>query len=125
MLAAVAWPTQEIFNPILTDALGLKDALAASGGASPSLLNGGLFQLEVLMAVFLPDLGRHFVREGVRPAPQLRIRVEGTRPDHSVGILHARPRRSLGSEYACGFCPFLPPLALAFPRSNQNVKLTS
>lgn len=53
MLAAVAWPTQEIFNPILTDALGLKDALAASGGASPSLLNGGLFQLEVLPAVLL------------------------------------------------------------------------
>jgi len=53
MLAAVAWPLQEVFNPFITDALGLKDVLAASNGASPSLLNGGLFQLEVLPAVLL------------------------------------------------------------------------
>merc|ERR1740127_240174 len=53
MLAAVAWPLQEILNPILTDVLQVKDVLAASNGASPSLLNGGLFQLEVLPAVLL------------------------------------------------------------------------
>jgi len=53
MLAAVAWPLQEILNPIITDALQLKDVLAASNGASPSLLNGGLFQLEVLPALLL------------------------------------------------------------------------
>ena len=53
MLAAVAWPLQEILNPVLTDVLKVKDVLAASNGASPSLLNGGLFQLEVLPAVLL------------------------------------------------------------------------
>ena len=53
MLAAVAWPLQEIINPLLTDLTGAKDVLAASNGASPSLLNGGLFQLEVLPAVLL------------------------------------------------------------------------
>jgi len=53
MLAAVAWPLQEIINPIITDTFRLKDVLAASNGASPSLLNGGLFQLEVLPALLL------------------------------------------------------------------------
>jgi len=53
MLAAVAWPLQEIVNPFLSQAFGLKDVLEASNGASPSLLNGGLFQLEVLPAVLL------------------------------------------------------------------------
>ena len=57
MLAAVAWPTQEIINPILTESFRLKDVLAASNGASPSLLNGGLFQLEVLPAVLLFSYG--------------------------------------------------------------------
>ena len=53
MLAAVAWPLQEIINPFITQAFGMKDVLEASNGASPSLLNGGLFQLEVLPAVLL------------------------------------------------------------------------
>lgn len=51
MLAAVAWPLQEIFEPFLANQLGLKDILDASNGASPSTLNGGLLQLEVLPAV--------------------------------------------------------------------------
>ena len=46
MLAAVAWPTQEIINPILTESFRLKDVLAASNGASPSLLNVALLELE-------------------------------------------------------------------------------
>ena len=57
MLAAVAWPLQEILNPILTDVFQLKDVLEASNGASPSLLNGGLFQLEVLPALLLFGYG--------------------------------------------------------------------
>ena len=47
MLAAVAWPLQEIFHPILVDSLrasgfGVRDALMETAGKSPSLLNGGL-----------------------------------------------------------------------------------
>ena len=57
MLAAVAWPLQEIINPLLTDTLRVKDVLVASNGASPSLLNGGLFQLEVLPALLLFTFG--------------------------------------------------------------------
>merc|ERR1719231_1622545 len=46
MLAAVAWPLQEIVNPLFVEAayeatgLQLVDVLDASNGASPSLLNG-------------------------------------------------------------------------------------
>merc|ERR1712086_129292 len=53
MLAAVAWPMQEIFHPILVDAArssgfgGTKDILVATAGKSPSLLNGGLNQWEI------------------------------------------------------------------------------
>jgi len=63
MLAAVAWPLQEILHPIFVgafyEATGVRmvDALAASNGASPSLLNGGLFQLEVLPALLLFTAG--------------------------------------------------------------------
>ena len=47
MLAAVAWPLQEILHPILVDQLrtsipGVRDVLAETNGFSPSLLNGGL-----------------------------------------------------------------------------------
>merc|ERR1719271_611253 len=57
MLAAVAWPLQEIFHPILVDAARstnflapffVRDVLAETAGKSPSLLNGGLEQIEVL-----------------------------------------------------------------------------
>ena len=40
-----------------TTGVRLTDVLAASNGASPSLLNGGLFQLEVLPALVLFTLG--------------------------------------------------------------------
>lgn len=51
MLAAVAWPMQEIFHPIIVDALksagfSPRDMLVETAGKSPSLLNGGLEQLE-------------------------------------------------------------------------------
>merc|ERR1712227_259260 len=68
MLAAVAWPLQEIFHPIIVDALrgtgaNTKDMLAASGGASPSLLNGGLFQEELLPAIALFAIGCSVLEE--------------------------------------------------------------
>jgi len=56
MLAAVAWPIQEIFHPALVDMLretspGAADLLVESGGMSPSLLNGGLEQLAIAPAL--------------------------------------------------------------------------
>merc|ERR1719453_2655455 len=57
MLAAIAWPIQEIVHPILVDATysasgsTVPDVLVESNGFSPSLLNGGLFQPEVLPAL--------------------------------------------------------------------------
>lgn len=49
MLAAVAWPLQELFGPALARGLNrraglsaLSDALAETAGRSPSVLNGGL-----------------------------------------------------------------------------------
>lgn len=63
MLAAVAWPLQEILHPILVDAVydttgrTVTDVLIESNGASPSLLNGGLFQDQVLPALLLFTLG--------------------------------------------------------------------
>lgn len=66
MLAAVAWPLQEIFHPIIVDqmrASGWKntyDMLAETGGKSPSLVNGGLEQWEtfpsLMLAVFLASV---------------------------------------------------------------------
>merc|ERR1711918_7500 len=65
MLAAVAWPMQEIFHPIIVDAMRsydvaqgwtgqvVTDVLVKSGGASPSLLNGGLGQDQVFPAILL------------------------------------------------------------------------
>ena len=58
MLAAVAWPIQEIFHPALVDELretipGAPDLLVESGGMSPSVLNGGLEQLAVAPALAL------------------------------------------------------------------------
>lgn len=57
MLAAVAWPLQEIFHPIFVDALytggkvDVPDMLMETAGASPSLLNGGLDQPEIAIAL--------------------------------------------------------------------------
>jgi len=65
MLAAVAWPLQEILHPVLVDALrsngmSVNDALAATNGFSPSLLNGGLTQFDVAptlaLAVFMASV---------------------------------------------------------------------
>ena len=68
MLAAVAWPLQEIVHPFVVDVLrstGIPatDVLVESGGASPSLLNGGLFQNEVLPAVLLFTIGASVLEE--------------------------------------------------------------
>lgn len=57
MLAAVAWPLQEILHPIIVDGLysnfgiTMPDLLVASNGASPSLVNGGLLQPEIVPAL--------------------------------------------------------------------------
>ena len=65
MLAAVAWPLQEILHPIFVDLLrssgvSARDALVATDGFSPSLLNGGLTQLEVaptlMLAIFMASV---------------------------------------------------------------------
>lgn len=66
MLAAVAWPLQEIFHPILVDAMRASgwrntyDMMAETNGKSPSLLNGGLEQWEtfpaLMLAVFLASV---------------------------------------------------------------------
>merc|ERR1711966_66158 len=58
MLAAVAWPLQEILHPILVDELrgdgiNAKDLLVETAGKSPSLLNGGLFQWEAVPLLML------------------------------------------------------------------------
>jgi len=48
MLAALAWPVQELLSPAIARAAnhqglsGLSDLLTATGGRSPSVLNGGL-----------------------------------------------------------------------------------
>merc|ERR1712159_576142 len=44
MLAAVAWPLQEAFNPILAAKFHIPNLVAETGGLSPSVLNGGLEQ---------------------------------------------------------------------------------
>merc|ERR1719263_715203 len=52
MLAAVAWPLQEKYNPILAVRLHLPNLVAETGGLSPSVLNGGLEQGIIPSAVF-------------------------------------------------------------------------
>lgn len=44
MLAALAWPLQEKFNPILAAKFHIPNLVAETGGLSPSVLNGGLEQ---------------------------------------------------------------------------------
>ena len=59
MLAAVAWPLQEIFHPLLVDALraagwtNTRDILAETNGLSPNVLNGGLEQWQVAPVLML------------------------------------------------------------------------
>jgi hypothetical protein len=59
---------QEIFNPIAVDLLSsngvnVKDVLIESGGASPSVLNGGLFQNEIFPALLLFTVGCSVLEE--------------------------------------------------------------
>jgi len=61
MLAAIAWPTQELFHPVLASFFG-KDVLAPNG-ASPSLLNGGLGQNEIFPALLLFTIGTGLLEE--------------------------------------------------------------
>ena len=69
MLAAVGWPLQEIVHPFIVDNLRasnalapffVRDVLAETAGKAPSLLNGGLEQIEVApslgFAVFLSSV---------------------------------------------------------------------
>jgi hypothetical protein len=69
MLAALAWPLQEILHPVIVDNLyavfhvTVPDMLMESNGASPSLLNGGLDQGEVLPALALAVIGASVIEE--------------------------------------------------------------
>merc|ERR1711865_460322 len=58
MLAAVAWPLQEIFHPIFVNLLrssgvDARDVLSETSGFSPSLLNGGLTGFDVAPSLML------------------------------------------------------------------------
>merc|ERR1719392_75804 len=44
MLAALAWPVQELLHPVISRALRDPILLTETGGRSPSVLNGGLEQ---------------------------------------------------------------------------------
>lgn len=46
MLAVIGWPLAELFDKPIADAVGLPTALTKSG-ASPSILNGGLEQIDL------------------------------------------------------------------------------
>ena len=69
MLAALAWPLQEILHPVIVDNLyalyhvTVPDVLMESNGASPSLLNGGLDQGEVIPALALALIGASVIEE--------------------------------------------------------------
>ena len=69
MLAALAWPLQEILHPLIVDNIyalyhvTLPDVLMESNGASPSLLNGGLEQGEILPALALAVIGGSIIEE--------------------------------------------------------------
>merc|ERR1719375_575174 len=53
MLAAVAYPVQEKLEPILAKAFNLPDELKETLGRSPSIVNGGLEQGEIPLALVL------------------------------------------------------------------------
>jgi len=96
MLAALAWPLQEILHPVIVDNLyalyhvTVPDVLLESNGASPSLLNGGLEQSEVLPALFLALIGASVIEEtDIRSAPPSASRATST--------LRAAPRATWAS----------------------------
>lgn len=95
MLAAVAWPLQEILHPIFVDILRdggvpVKDVLAESGGASPSLLNGGLFQEEVLPALALFAVGTAALEENDLNARKM-IGCSWNEYPNSFGVFGRQP----------------------------------
>lgn len=51
MLAAAAWPLQEVLSPLLANKWNLPNPLLETGGLSPSLVNGGLEQAGIPLAV--------------------------------------------------------------------------
>lgn len=57
MLAALAWPVQELLSPILSRALREPLLLTETGGRSPSVLNGGLEQSGIPLTLGLLVLG--------------------------------------------------------------------
>jgi hypothetical protein len=53
MLAVVGWPISEIYHYQLSVDFGLQDELIATGGRAPSVLNGGLDNINVLLSLGL------------------------------------------------------------------------
>ena len=67
MLAAVAWPLQEAFNPILAAKFHIPNLVAETGGLSPSVLNGGLEQGPIPATVLSFFLLSSFIElQGIR-----------------------------------------------------------
>merc|ERR1711871_231392 len=48
MLAAIAWPVQELLQPFLAGKLNLPNQVYEQGGMNPSLINGGLDHIPML-----------------------------------------------------------------------------
>eukprot|EP00472_Partenskyella_glossopodia_P013741 CAMPEP_0197519944 /NCGR_PEP_ID=MMETSP1318-20131121/5233_1 /TAXON_ID=552666 /ORGANISM="Partenskyella glossopodia, Strain RCC365" /LENGTH=335 /DNA_ID=CAMNT_0043071209 /DNA_START=1 /DNA_END=1008 /DNA_ORIENTATION=+ len=64
MLAAAAWPIQELLNPLLAQRLDLPSFVQETAGRSPSVLNGGLEQVPaaywtsvILLTIVVESLG--------------------------------------------------------------------
>ena len=51
MLAALAWPVQELLSPTLSRALRQPILVAETGGRTPSVLNGGLEQSTIPLTI--------------------------------------------------------------------------
>lgn len=51
MLAAVGWPFSELYHYTLSKSMGLEDMLLETNGKAPSVLNGGLDNTYVLLAL--------------------------------------------------------------------------
>jgi len=57
MLAALAWPVQELLSPVLSRVLREPLLLTETGGRSPSVLNGGLEQSSIPLTILVFGLG--------------------------------------------------------------------
>lgn len=53
MIAALAWPVQELIHPVLVQSFGCRDLLESTHGCSPSIVVGGLDLPEVVPALLL------------------------------------------------------------------------